>query len=49
MSAANSATRRALELEPDGGVGLFAAVGGAGCGGAGFADLLEVEAAGSDG
>ena len=30
-------------LEPDGGVRLFAAVGGAGCGGAGLGDLLGVE------
>ena len=49
MSAANSATRRALELEAYGGAGLFAAIGGAGCGGAGFGDLLGVEAAGADG
>ena len=36
-------------LEPSGGVGLSAAVGGAGCGGAGLRDLLGVEAAGADG
>ena len=44
MSAANSATRRALELEAYGGAGLFAAIGGAG-----FGDLFGVEAAGADG
>ena len=36
-------------LEAYGGAGLFAAIGGAGCGGAGFGDLLGVEAAGADG
>ena len=49
MSAANSAIRSALDFEPSGGVGLFAAVGGARCGGAGLGDLLGVEAAGADG
>src|SRR5271166_181444 len=36
-------------FEAYGGARLFAAIGGAGCGGAGFGDLLGVEAAGADG